>query len=441
VKYSARFVTPAIYSTLWSFAVSGLREIHEREFLETEVQEPTRNHLITRRDKLKRSHANRRRFIKDSVGTAGMIVVSALARGNAGGDFGNTKAAENVVPKSMQAAPKIRFSAIGLNHGHIYGQVGAMLRGGGELVSFYAREPDLAAEFAKRYPEAKLARSQKEIIEDGSIQLIVSASIPDERAPLGIEVMQHGKDFMADKPGITSLEQLAQVRRVQKETRRIYSIMYSERFENAATVKAGDMVKAGAIGKVIQTVGLGPHRMNIKTRPQWFFDYRRAGGIICDIGSHQADQFLFFTGSTKADVVSAQVANLHYPQYPEFQDFADVLLRGDQGMGYIRVDWFTPDGLNTWGDGRLTILGTDGFIEIRKNVDIAGRTGGNHLFLVDHKETRYIDCSKEPLPYGSQLIDDINNRTETAMSQEHCFLATEVALKAQQQAQKIKMRK
>jgi predicted dehydrogenase len=390
---------------------------------------------------VKRSQANRRRFIKDSVGTAGMIVVSTLSKRTSGAHPPDAKARGNLGTEGKQSVPKTRFSAIGLNHAHIYGQVGAVLRGGGELVSFYAKEPDLAAEFAKRYPQAKLARSEKEIIEDGSIQLIVSASIPEDRAPLGIEVMRHGKDFMSDKPGITSLEQLAQVRSVQKETRRIYSIMYSERFENAATVKAGELVKAGAIGKVIQTMGLGPHRMNIKTRPQWFFDHRHYGGIICDIGSHQVDQFLFFTGSTKAEVVTSQVGNVHYQQYPEFQDFGDLVLRGDQGTGYIRVDWFTPDGLNTWGDGRLTILGTDGFIEIRKNVDIAGRAGGNHLFLVDQKETRYIDCSNEPLPYGAQLLNDINNRTETAMSQEHCFLATEVALKAQKQAQKINIRK
>jgi predicted dehydrogenase len=253
--------------------------------------------------------------------------------------------------------------------------------------------------------------------------------------------MHHGKDYMSDKPGIISLEQLAEVRRVQKETRRIYSIMYSERFENAATVKAGDLVKGGAIGKVIQTVGLGPHRMNPKTRPEWFFHRKRYGGIICDIGSHQVDQFLFFTGSSKAEVVASQIGNVHYPQYPDFEDFGDVMLRGDGGTGYIRVDWFTPDGLSSWGDGRLTILGTDGFIEIRKNVDIAGRPGGNHLFLVDHKETRYFDCSKEPMPYGEQLVNDILNRTETAMSQAHCFLATELALKAQKQAQKISLQK
>lgn len=387
---------------------------------------------------MKRPQANRRRFIKDSVGTAGMIVVSTLSHGTSSANSPNPGATGSL---GMAAAPKIRFSAIGLNHAHIYTQVGAVLRGGGELVSFYAKEPDLAAEFAKRYPQAKAASSEKEVLDDGSIQLVVSASIPADRAPLGIEVMRHGKDFMSDKPGITSLEQLAQVRSVQKETRRIYSIMYSERFENAATVKAGELVKAGAIGKVIQTIGLGPHRINLKTRPQWFFDHHRFGGIICDIGSHQADQFLFFTGSTKADVVASQVGNLHYPQYPGFQDFGDVMLRGDQGMGYIRVDWFTPDGLSTWGDGRLTVLGTEGFIEIRKNVDIAGRAGGSHLFLVDQKETRYIDCSKEPLPYGNQLINDINNRTETAMSQEHCFLATELALQAQKQAQRINIRK
>jgi hypothetical protein len=135
------------------------------------------------------------------------------------------------------------------------------------------------------------------------------------------------------------------------------------------------------------------------------------------------------------------VGNAHHPQYPGLEDFGDVMLRGNGGAGYIRVDWFTPDGLNTWGDGRLTVLGTDGYIEVRKNVDIAGRPGGSHLFLVDQKETRYYDCSKEPLPYGQQLVDDVLNRTETAMSQHHCFLATELALRAQQQAQRMELHK
>ncbi len=337
-----------------------------------------------------------------------------------------------------QAPSKLRFAVIGLNHGHVYGQTEAVVRGGGELVSFFAPEDDLAAAFAKHFPGAKRAREEREILDDPSLPLVVSASIPSERAPLGVRVMRHGKDFMVDKPGITTLEQLAEVRRVQADTKRIYSICYSERFENRATVKAGELVKAGAIGDVIQTIGLGPHRLNVKTRPPWFFEREKYGGILCDIASHQFDQFLFFTGSTKAEVVAAQVGNVHHPQYPGLEDFGDTIVRGDRGAGYIRVDWFTPDGLATWGDGRLTILGTDGFIEIRKNVDLAGRPGPAHLFLVDQKETRYVDSRDQALPYGAELVSDILHRTETAMPQAHCFLATELALRAQEAAQRVR---
>jgi predicted dehydrogenase len=370
--------------------------------------------------------ADRREFLKSTATTAGLALASA-----------RVVAAPPQEPASPPRAARIRFAAIGVNHGHINGQTDLTIRGGGELVSFFAKEDDLAAAYAKRYPQAKRAKSEKEILEDKTIQLVVSAGIPNERAPLGIEVMRHGKDYMVDKPGITTLEQLAEVRKVQKETKRIYSICYSERLEHRATGKAGELVKAGAIGKVIQTIGLGPHRESPKTRPAWFYERERYGGILCDIASHQFDQFLFFTGSTRAEVVASQVGNVRHPQHPGLEDFGDVMLRGNGGAGYIRVDWFTPDGLSTWGDGRLTILGTDGFIEIRKNVDIGGRSGGNHLFLVDQKETRYIDCSKEKLPYGERLVDDVLNRTETAMPQAHCLLAMELAIRAQKTAQRL----
>ena len=360
-------------------------------------------------------------------------------------DVAGSAAAISILPRTSSAqtpaktvSPKLKFAVVGVNHSHINSQVDAVLRGGGELVSVFAKEPDLVDAFVKRFPQAKRAREEKEVLEDKSIQLVLSSGIPVERAPLGIRVMKHEKDYMSDKPGITTLAQLAEVRKVQAETKRIYSIMYSERFENRATVKAGELVKAGAIGQVIQTIGLGPHRITPASRPEWFWDKAQFGGILCDIGSHQADQFLYFTGSTRADVVSSQIGNVHHSDRPKFEDFGDVMLRGDRGVGYIRVDWFTPDGLSTWGDGRLTILGTDGFIEIRKNVDIGGRPGASHLFIVDNKDTRYIDTKDVVLPYGDQLVADVLNRTETAMSQAHCFLATELMLKAQAQAQTVR---
>lgn len=372
------------------------------------------------------SRRSRRSFLKSSMAAASVLTAGPLAG----------RAAAQPPARS----PRIRFAAIGLNHGHIYGQTEAVIRGGGELVSFYAREPDLAAAFSKRFPQATLARDERQILEDGRIQLVVSAAIPDERAPLGIRVMRHGKDYMADKPGITTLEQLAEVRRVQAETKRIYSILYSERHENHATVKAGELVKAGAIGRVLQTIGLGPHRTNLKSRPAWFFDRKRYGGILTDIASHQFDQFLFFTGSTEAEIVASQVGNLAHPQYPGFEDFGDAMVKGNGGAGYIRVDWFTPDGLATWGDGRLMVLGTHGYMELRKYIDIAGRPGGSHLFVVDQKETRRVDCSDVVLPYGENLVDDVLNRTETSMPQAHVFLAMELALRAQANARTLSPR-
>jgi predicted dehydrogenase len=246
--------------------------------------------------------------------------------------------------------------------------------------------------------------------------------------------MRHGKDVMLDKPGATSLEQLAELRRVQAETGRILSICYSEHYRQRATVEAGRLVQAGAIGRVIQTLGIGPHRLRPESRPPWFFERARSGGILGDIGAHQAEQFLFFTGSAEAEVVASQVGNFAHPETPELEDFGDMLLRSPTATGYVRLDWFTPDGLGTWGDGRYVILGTEGYIELRKYIDVAGRPGGDHLFLVDREATRYVDCKDVPLSYGARLRDDVLDRTETAMPQARTFLATELALTAQANA-------
>lgn len=381
---------------------------------------------------------SRRHFLSKGVtSAAGMAAASMMPTSLFGQGLHTTSRPEEIVIKP-QKRPKpkhtIRFSVIGLNHGHIYGMINSLLQGGGTLVAVYAKEPDLLQSFTKRYPQAKIAKSEDEIIGDSSIQLVASASIPVDRAPLGIRVMKAGKDFMADKPGIVTLEQLREVKKVQKETDQIYSITYSERLANPASVQAGKLVQEGAIGKVVQLIGLGPHRMRPKSRPDWFFEPKMAGGILCDIGSHQCDQFLYYTDSKEAEVSFAQTGNFNIPNYPNYQDFGDMSVRSKHATGYIRIDWFTPEGLGTWGDGRTFILGTEGYIEMRKYIDIAGREGGNHLFLVNQKETKYYDCSNVYMPYGEQLVSDVVNRTETAMTQNHCFLATELALTAQDMA-------
>ncbi|AUX79902.1 Gfo/Idh/MocA family protein [Sinorhizobium fredii] len=326
---------------------------------------------------------------------------------------------------------ELRFAAFGLNHNHIYGQVNCLLRAGARLVGFHEPDDALAAEFAGVYKDAPRIATLPQILEDESIGLITTAAVSAERAELAIRAMQHGKDVLTDKPGMTSLEQLAKVRRVQAETGRIYSILYSEHFESPATVKAGELVAAGAIGDVVHLVGLGPHRLRRDTRPDWFFRRSEYGGILTDIASHQCEQFLFFTGADDAAILSASVDNRSVPDEPELQDTGNIHLSTAEATGMIHVNWLTPDGMPTWGDGRLFIVGTTGTIEVRKTVDLAGREGGNHLFLAGRYGVEHIDCSAVELPFGRQLLDDIRDRTETAMPQQRCFKAMELALRAQ----------
>ena len=335
----------------------------------------------------------------------------------------------------------MKFAAVGLNHGHIYGLVSTLLGAGAELAAFYATEPELIAPFQKAFPDARLARCFQEILDDESIQLITTAAIPSERSTLGIAAMQHGKDVLSDKPGFTTLEQLAEARRVQEATGRIYAILYGERLESPATLKAGKLVKSGAIGKIVQTMGWGPHRAGLQARPQWFFEREKYGGILCDIGAHQCEQFLYFSGAEEIEIVGAQVGNVAHPEYSELEDFGDATLRGKSAdgdvCGYFRVDWFTPDAMPSFGDGRLIVIGTEGTIEVRKYCDLEGRPGGSHLFLVDHNKTHYFDCSNETKPFAAQFVSDVANRTETAMTQKHYFAAAELALRTQNAAQRF----
>ena len=325
----------------------------------------------------------------------------------------------------------LKFAALGLDHRHIYGQASHMQSVGAEFVSWWTQgEPNTLDGFKKRFPGALKVDSKKQILENAEIELILIAAVPEDRAALAIEAMEHGKDVMVDKPGCTTAEQLNAIKETVERTGRIWSIDFSERFEVPCVTHAAELVQQGAIGQVVQTVGLGPHRLNLPTRPKWFFSKQRYGGILCDIASHQIDQFLYFTGSTDATVTMASVANYANPAYPELEDFGEIALRSNQGHGYIRVDWYTPDALPNWGDGRLTILGTEGYIELRKYVDVESpRT--DSLILVNGSRCEKIDASGAQLPYFNNLQQDIFNRTETAMSQAHCFKVMELALVAQ----------
>ena len=329
-----------------------------------------------------------------------------------------------------------KLGVIGIDHGHIFGMLNNMKSQGCTCDAYWTDGPAVTEEkFGEVFPEIAKVTDRRRVLEDPEVRMILISSVPEDRAGFAIEAMRAGKDVMVDKPGCTTLDQLAEIRKAQAETGRIWSVNFSERFEVPAVTKADELVRGGAIGRVVQTVGLGPHKQNLKTRPSWFFERARYGGILCDIGSHQIDQFLHFTGSDSAEVAHALVENTTLPDHPGFQDFGEMVLRSGKGHAYVRVDWFTPNGLPTWGDGRLFIQGTEGHIELRKYTDIGRRHVTNSLFLVNGEENTRMDCDDAGLPYFPRLVADVQDRTETAVSQAHTFATMELAIRAQMKAE------
>lgn len=331
------------------------------------------------------------------------------------------------------------IAAIGLDHGHIYGMVNGTVEAGANLKWVYDKDPEKMKAFKETYPEVELAESKEQILEDESVDMLLSAAIASERSAIGNEAMRAGKHYFADKTAFTTLEQLDESKRIVQETGKRFFVYFSERLHVESAVFAGELIEQGVIGKVIQVTGFGPHRLSKESRPDWFFEKDKYGGILCDIGSHQIEQFLFYSNNTDAEVIHSKVANYANPDTPGFEDYGDATLVGANGATfYFKVDWFTPDGLSTWGDGRTFITGTKGTIELRKYVDVAREETGNHLYLVtDEGETHYDVNGKVGYPFFGQMILDCLNGTEQAMTQDHIFKAQELSLLAERDAMVI----
>jgi predicted dehydrogenase len=332
------------------------------------------------------------------------------------------------------------FAAVGLDHPHIHAMCEGLAQAGGELRLVYDRDATKTAALLERFPGAAVADSEAQVLEAPEIALVASSIVPSERAALGMRVMDSGKDYFVDKGPFTSLAQLALARAKAAETGRKYLVYFGERLHVECAVFAAELVEAGILGRVVQVLGLGPHRLGLNPRPAWFFEKEHYGGILCDIASHQFEQVLFFGGASRATVEHARVENFGHPERPELEDFGEASVVTDTGTsGYVRVDWFTPDGLRAWGDGRLLLLGTEGTLELRKYVDVARGPGSDHIYLVTSEGERYLQVQgKVGFPFFGRLILDCLNRTESAMTQAHAFAAAELALQAQDYADRAR---
>ncbi|MCP3030263.1 Gfo/Idh/MocA family oxidoreductase [Halobacillus sp. A1] len=331
---------------------------------------------------------------------------------------------------------KLFIAVVGLEHGHIYNMCNGLKEAGAKIRWVWDEDSEKIKDFQQTFPEVSAAQSFSQILEDETVQMVASAAIPSQRCEVGLQTMDTGKHYFSAKAPFTTTEQLRAAEQKVKETGLLWAVFYSERLQVECAGFAEQLIQKGAIGDVVQVLGLGPHRLNIEKRPDWFFRKENYGGIICDIGSHQIEQFLWFADANDAKVIGSTAINMAHPKYPEFEDYGDAHLVADNGaVHYFRVDWFTPDGLSNWGDGRTIILGTDGYIELRKFVDITKDDEGEQLYLVNHGgERRYNVKGKLGYPYFYRLANDVLKNTSYAMPQKHVFKAAEICLRAQEQA-------
>jgi predicted dehydrogenase len=328
-----------------------------------------------------------------------------------------------------------RFAAIGLDHRHVYDMTEGLLAAGAECVGYNPDTTDarVLAGFRKRFPHVPEA-SRERLLDDPAIDFIVLSAVPCDRAGLAIAAMQRGKDVVSDKPGVTTVEQLDAVRQTVHDTGRLWSVCVG-RVASPAIQEALRVVRSGELGRLVQVISLAPHRLNRALRPSWFFDRPKYGGIITDIGVHSIDQFLALADVAEAEIESSTIGA--FGTEPDgFEDFAEITLRTPSVRGYCRVDWFTPDGLPTWGDGRLFLVGTDGTLELRKNLDIEGRAGTNHMFVAGRDRTRYLDCSALPVTYFQDVVAAVRTRDFSALPQAPVFIVCRMALQAQANAKR-----
>lgn len=338
-------------------------------------------------------------------------------------------------PEPVVGPGEFRFAAAHFDHGHLFGQINGLVEAGAELAMIYDPDPVRLADLKEKFPGVPVARTWAEIL-DSDVRLVAAAAIPCRRGEIGCDVMRSGKDYFTDKCPFTSLDQLAEAERVVSATSQKYAVYYSERLHVESAWYVDSLIRDGAIGEIVHMEIFGPHRLNKSQRPSWFFDKSQYGGILTDIASHQFDQFLHYGRCTEGTIAHARVDNRANPDQPGLEDVGQAVLLLDNGIQcFSRVNWFTPDGMRGWGDGRTFITGTRGVIEIRKYFDFGRSDTGNLIVIADGDRETILDVNgKVGFPYFGQLILDCLNRTENAMTQGHAFAAARLSLEAQAEA-------
>lgn len=327
------------------------------------------------------------------------------------------------------------FAVVGLVHGHVYGMIEGLIGAGADLCCVYEPNDCLFQKFHSTYPGVERVQSLDSILFSDRIDLVVNCLRPDERADFSISVLESGRDVFSDKPGFLKKIDGDRILAASALGKSNYYIYFSEHIHHEESLAAKNLIDSGKLGKVFHYSGFAPHRLNADSRPWWFFDAKVNGDVLIDLGCHLFEQFLWFTGSKTAHVEKSILRNVCHAQYDGFFDFGESLIVGDSGAtGYIMVDWFTPDGLSSWGDCRAFISGTSGSLEVRKYLDIASGPNGILLLCDNEKEQKISVKDSIGFPFFGRLIQACLGVRPFDFDTSWCVNAMKLAIEASESA-------
>lgn len=327
------------------------------------------------------------------------------------------------------------FAVVGIEHLHLFEIVEALAAAGARCVAHSGDGP-LADMFASWQTDSTPC-AESELLDRTDVDIVVIASVPDHRASLTCRALEAGHHVVSDKPGALSEGDVDDIVDAARRADRRWWVIYSERLGNRAMTEAIRLAVEGELGQVVGIDGWGPHSLFEESRPDWFWDRRRSGGVLIDFGCHQVDQFCSIVdpqGRGTVELIGAARGNVAHPDRPAFDDVAEITLGAPGVRGVHRVDVFSPAGLGTWGDCRLRIVGTDATAEVRANVDVGGQSGGEHLLVVDAASARRV----VPPPvtgWADLALADLADGTDSFMALEHVAQVTRLCAQAAERAQ------
>ena len=326
------------------------------------------------------------------------------------------------------------FAVVGARHSHILGQAQALADAGACAAMIWEPDDRAYAAFARAFPDVERVHDLDVILCADAIGFVTAAPIAAERAWLGIQCLEAGKDYLVDKPGVLTRFELEAVQHACERTGRRFIVWFHERLSSPATLAALDLVHAGTIGDLVGCTILAPHQLRPSERPDWFWAPEFAGDIIVDLGSHHFDLLLEATGNAPLEVTSAVADCVHFSEHDGFLDLATVTVVGPNFQATIHLDWLSPDTLGTWGAGRIFFRGTRGYLEVRREIDLAGRPGSNHLLWVNESGSHREQWDGRTLRFASDYLADLASGAHTAIDPDRWRQASRLALDASELA-------